>query len=297
MANENGIYPFTPNRLVCIIAAAVFGASALYHTLQMVRKKAWFYTPLVVGSISKLAPIKSRESFERTNQCCLVMTLGYVARYFSANAPADLGPYIIQSLFIILPPSLYAATIYIIFGRLVVFVKAPAASLIRPTRITKIFVVGDVIAFFMQAGGGGMMAQVSMADLGQKLMLVGLFVQLFFFVFFLVISIVFWIRTRHSPARYTMGEGRNSWYALLMLLLGAAVVIIFRCLFRIFEFAQGHDGYLASHEVYLYLFDALPMAGVQIVLHFIHAKDVFAAGSATQKSDDDCDRTELRQWT
>ena len=223
------------------------------------------------------------------------MTLGYVARYFSTNSPASLGPYIIQSLFTILPPSLYAATIYIIYGRVAQFVNAPRASLIQPTRVTKIFVIGDVIAFFMQAGGGGMMAQANMADLGQKIMLIGLFVQLAFFGFFLVISIVFWKRTRSSPARHTLRYGKHSWYKLLMLLLAAAAIIILRCVFRIIEFGQGHTGYLATHEVFLYLFDAVPMLGVQIMFHIVHAGDVFPPNFIMQKlDDDDNDATHLQ---
>ncbi|KAG4431805.1 hypothetical protein IFR05_012713 [Cadophora sp. M221] len=267
MATDNGVYPYTPNAPICIVMAILFGISASYHLFQMIKKKTWFYSPLVVGAF--------------------MMTFGYIARYFSTKSPDALGPYIMQSLFIILPPSLYAATIYIIYGRVALFVNAPQASLIRPTRVTKIFVIGDVIAFFMQAGGGGMMAQASMADLGQKIMLIGLFVQLAFFGLFLIVSIVFWNRTRSSPARYTLQYGKCTWYSLLMLLLATAAVIILRCVFRIIEFGQGHDGYLVTHEVFLYLFDAVPMLGVQTMFHLIHAGDVFPPSFAVQKLDDE----------
>jgi hypothetical protein len=204
------------------------------------------------------------------------MTIGYIARYFSAKSPSELVPYIVQSLFIILPPSLYAATIYMIYGRIAIFVNAPNASLIRPTWVTKIFVVGDVIAFFMQAGGGGMMAQASMTDMGQHIMLIGLFVQLAFFGIFLVVSLIFWKRMRSSPARYTIPTyGKHTWVGLLKLLFVAAAVIILRCIYRIIEFGQGHGGYLASHEVFMYIFDALPMFFVQTMMHVIHGGDVF----------------------
>jgi hypothetical protein len=53
MANDNGIYPYSPNGPICIVAALFFGISAAYHVFQMIRKKAWFYTPLVVGAMSK----------------------------------------------------------------------------------------------------------------------------------------------------------------------------------------------------------------------------------------------------
>ncbi|PVH68551.1 RTA1 like protein [Cadophora sp. DSE1049] len=276
MANDNGIYPYKPNGPICIAAALFFGLSAVYHVFQMIRKKTWFYTPLVIGSI--------------------MMTLGYVARYFSTKSTSSLGPYIIQSLFIILPPSLYAATIYMTYGRIAIFVNNPQASLMRPTRVTKIFVVGDVIAFFMQAGGGGMMAQASMTDLGQKIMVIGLFVQLTFFGFFLIISLIFWKRTRSLSARFTPRYGKDSWQSLLLLLLAAAAIIIIRCVFRIIEFGQGHDGYLANHEAFMYLFDALPMLGVQIMFHVIHAGDVFPRNfTAPKPLDDDSDDIALKE--
>lgn len=216
------------------------------------------------------------------------MTAGYVFRYISAKSPTELGPYIGQSLFIILPPSLYAATIYMIYGRLVLFVQAPEASIIMPTRITKIFVCGDVLSFLLQAGGGGMMAQEGMAKMGQTIMLVGLFIQLLFFTLFLVISLVFWKRMRNSPKTLSIPQySKYSWLALLKLLLCAAVIIILRCVFRILEFSQGHDGYLASHEVYMYLFDTAPMFAVQVMFHLVHAADVFGLGTLGKLADNE----------
>lgn len=222
------------------------------------------------------------------------MTAGYIARYISAQSPAAMMPYIMQSLFIILPPSLYAATIYMIYGRIVIFVNSPNASIIRPTRVTKIFVIGDIFAFLMQASGGGMMSQNGMAQTGQKIMLLGLFAQLGFFGFFLIVALIFYKRMRSSPARYTLPSyGKHTWVGLLKLLFVAAVVIILRCLFRIIEFSQGHSGYLASHEVYMYIFDALPMFMVQATFHLIHAGDVLPPNFVMTKLDGNDDEVNI----
>ena len=208
------------------------------------------------------------------------MTFGYIFRYFSAKSPDSLGLYIGQSLFIILPPSLYAATIYMIYGRLVIFVQAPEASVIRPTRVTKIFVCGDILAFLLQAGGGSQMAKASTANMGKAIMLIGLFVQLLFFGFFLTIALIFWKRMRNSAKMQTVPQyGKHHWTMLLKLLFCAAAIIILRCLFRVIEFSQGHDGYLVSHEVFMYLFDAAPMLVVQVMFHFVHAADIFGDGT------------------
>lgn len=204
------------------------------------------------------------------------MTIGYSMRYISARDTSALGPYIMQSLFIILPPSLYAATIYMIYGRLVLFVNAAEASIIRPTLVTKVFVCGDVVAFFMQAGGGGMMAQPTMTNLGQKTMLIGLFVQMAFLALFLTLAIVFWMRMSKSTKQFAVPQyGKHTWDKLLLMVVAAAVIVILRCAFRVVEFAQGHSGYLASHEIFMYIFDAAPMLVVQVMMHFVYAADVF----------------------
>ena len=204
------------------------------------------------------------------------MTMGYGMRYLSAKSPNSIPLYAGQNLLLILPPSLYAATIYMIYGRIVLFVKSPEASVINPTRVTKIFVLGDIVSFFMQAGGGSMMAQKGAAKLGQKVILGGLFAQLLFFGFFLIIAVIFKTRMAKSARICAVpGSGKRTWSGLLKLLLVAAVLIIIRCLYRVAEFAMGMDGYLMEHEIFMYVADMAPMLFVQVLFHFIHAGDVF----------------------
>ena len=119
----------------------------------------------------------------------------------------------------------------------------------------------------------------SSASLGQKIILVGLFFQLVFFGFFLLIAIIFERRIMRSAMHYRIPKyGKHTWRALLLLLLVAAVMIILRCVYRIFEFAQGQDGFLMSREVFMYLGDTAPMFFVQVAFHFVHAGNVFPKG-------------------
>lgn len=53
MAGQNGIYLYEPSLAAAIIAAIAFGTSAVYHLIQMIRKRAWFYSSLTVGAFSK----------------------------------------------------------------------------------------------------------------------------------------------------------------------------------------------------------------------------------------------------
>lgn len=62
-------------------------------------------------------------------------------------------PYVVQSLLLLLAPSLFSASIYMILGRIIRLLKGERHSVIRRTWLTKIFVTGDVLSFFIQSGG------------------------------------------------------------------------------------------------------------------------------------------------
>lgn len=58
-----------------------------------------------------------------------------------------------QSLLILLAPALFAASIYIILGRIILMTDGERYSLVRQKWLTKIFVAGDVLSFLMQGSG------------------------------------------------------------------------------------------------------------------------------------------------
>lgn len=200
------------------------------------------------------------------------MTLGYIFRAVSSSDQTAIGPYIAQNVCILLPPSLYAATIYMIYGRIVIYAQEPRLSIVSPQKVTKVFVIGDVLAFLTQASGGGMMAISSMAHMGQIITIVGLFIQLFFFGAFLTISIIFGRRVQNAKSSLR----RLPYGILLYVLFFVSVLIIARCLYRIVEFCQGNDGYLMSHEAFMYVFDTIPMFAVQVVFHYWHPGRILA---------------------
>lgn len=54
---------------------------------------------------------------------------------------------------LLIAPALYAATIYMEFGRIIIMVAGEKHTLIRHYWITKICVCGDVLSFVLQGGG------------------------------------------------------------------------------------------------------------------------------------------------
>lgn len=62
-------------------------------------------------------------------------------------------PYIIQSILLLLGPTFFAASIYMILGRLIRLTNGEAHSIVRATLVTKIFLVGDILSFLAQSSG------------------------------------------------------------------------------------------------------------------------------------------------
>lgn len=213
------------------------------------------------------------------------MLLGYIVRYLSIKNPFELLPYVLQSVFIILPPSLYAATIYMLYGRIVTLTDATDLSIIRPTLITKVFVAGDAFAFLLQGGGGGMMTTQGKETLGKNILLIGLFLQLVSFGFFFVVSAAFYYRVKNSRRPPTPSYGKHHWTVIMKVLYVAAALIIFRCIFRAIEFTSATDAAIRKNEVYSYCFDAVPMLIVQVVFNFYHGGMVIPSGGVPPKGD------------
>ncbi|KAL3452728.1 RTA1 like protein-domain-containing protein [Aspergillus insuetus] len=251
------LYRYTPSIPAAAVFVAAFVALSVWHGVLLLRHRALFFIPFIIGLLFEAA--------------------GYAARIFSHYDTLALGPYIVQTMLILVAPPLFAASIYMTLGRLIVNLGAEKASIIRVKYITKIFVVGDVISFLLQCGGGGYMAAGSLSamEAGEQIVIAGLAVQLAFFGFFIVASAVFHYRVRASPKLasrpVSTGSGfSNSWGAMLWCLYGACILIFIRSVFRVVEFVQGNDGYIMKREYLLFVFDAVLMAMQAMLLLVVY---------------------------
>ena len=64
-----------------------------------------------------------------------------------------MGPYIQQTILILLAPALFAASIYMMLGRIVILLNAEQHCIFRKKWLTKFFVCGDILSFTVQAAG------------------------------------------------------------------------------------------------------------------------------------------------
>lgn len=182
-----------------------------------------------------------------------------------------------QSLLLLVAPALFAASIYIILGRIILLTDGEAHSLIRQKWLTKIFVAGDVLSFLMQSGGGGIQASgtESAMKTGEKLIIVGLFLQLAFFGFFVIVAGLFHARLqRYGPTSQNVNLHALPWKKHLAALYVSSGLILVRSVFRVIEYIMGNEGYLLRHEKYLYIFDALLMLFVMLIFNKVHPSEI-----------------------
>lgn len=183
-----------------------------------------------------------------------------------------------QSLLLLVAPALFAASIYIILGRIILMTGGEKHSLIRLKWLTKIFVTGDVISFLVQGGGGGIQASGSASGMktGETLIIIGLFIQLAFFGFFVVVAALFHVRLARYGSEGVSGVELHAlpWKKHLMALYVSSGLILVRSVFRVIEYLMGNAGYLLRHEVFLYIFDAVLMLAVMLVFNWAHPSEV-----------------------
>lgn len=178
-------------------------------------------------------------------------------------------------MFIIVAPVLFAASIYMVLGRIVTSVNADKYSLIRPSKLTLTFVLGDVVSFVIQGGASGLMViqKPGFAIWGERVIIIGLVVQIVMFGMFCAIAAIFHRRMRRAPTIESL-NGLVPWEQCLYMLYAVSLLIMIRSIFRVIEFAQGYTGYALSHEWTLYIFDSLLMWIVTVLFAWKFPSDL-----------------------
>jgi hypothetical protein len=115
--------------------------------------------------------------------------------------------------------------------------------------------------------------QLKLALAGEKIVIAGLALQVATFIVFLVASIDFHIRMNHKPD----GADNTNWRKMLWILYSVSALILFRCTFRLIEYAMGNAAYLIAHEWTLYCRCGADVSGAGVAAGAA-AVEVCAAG-------------------
>ena len=177
-----------------------------------------------------------------------------------------------QNLLILSSPPFLAATIYMSLGRLIIALKAQRYALISPRWVTKIYVFIDIGCIGTQIIGSIIPASgdASSIELSKKILLGGLVTQVVALAFFIVTCWYAHSRLKREPAPMLDEDPSINWQNHFRALQLVTLVLVVRSLVRTIEFLQGSDGFVASHEVFIYLFDAFLMFFVMVVFLVLH---------------------------
>ncbi|KAH8588744.1 RTA1 like protein-domain-containing protein [Bisporella sp. PMI_857] len=237
------LYEYEPSIVAAIIFIAFFAISTALRLWQMIRSRAWFLVPFVIGGFFEI--------------------IGYAGRMISSKEAPDYskGPFIIQALLLLLASAFFAASIYMVLGRIILLIDGEKHSQIRQRWLAKIFVTGDVVG------------NKSKSDLGQKVFIIGLFIQIICFGIFIFTSFLLHRRIGKSPTPLS-DLPSIPWRKHMWALYAANALIMLRSIFRVVEYIQGREGYLQSKEVFLYIFDAVLMFAVMTILNVVHPSQI-----------------------
>lgn len=141
--------------------------------------------------------------------------------------------------------------------------------------VAKMFTASDIFCLILQSAGGGLFASSDphTQQMGRNLLLIGLLLQMGFFTFFSFLVVY----ADYSPdieLRGPLGSRK------LFFCLYANISLMFiRNIFRVFEFALGFGNPLSTKEVFLYIFDFVPIYCCFILFCVLHF-GFFLGGSA-----------------
>ncbi|KAJ5651413.1 uncharacterized protein N7484_005136 [Penicillium longicatenatum] len=238
MKNGYYLWHYVPSIAAAVIFVILFFVVTVFHFWKLFKSKARFTLPFAIGGLFEI--------------------IGFSARIAAHNHTGALIPYVIQSIFVLLAPILFAAAVYMVLARIICSVSAEQLSPIRIRWITKIFVGCDIITFLIQGSGAGMTAESTMSQMGQYIVLAGLALQILSFVLFLMTAIIFANRIKLNPTSATT-QGESPWKKHLYSLYAISAMILLRSIFRVIEYGLGNDGYLLASEWPTYVLDATPM--------------------------------------
>ncbi|KAJ4060505.1 hypothetical protein NW761_002551 [Fusarium oxysporum] len=248
------LWSYVPSIPAAVIFIILFLVLSAAHTWKMIHNRLWFCIPFVIGGFLEV--------------------IGFIGRAMANKETDKLGPYIIQSVFLLIPPSLFAASIYMTLGRIMrgLGPKGESCSIVRVKWLTTLFVVGDVFSFLVQSSGAGMMAAGDDPTMGENIVIGGLVIQVLFFGLFVVAAVIFQLRYRKIGSHWRAVGSSNTasvfdWERMLMMLYATSALILIRCFFRIVEYVMGADAYPLKNEWTLYIFDALLMAAVMVIFY------------------------------
>ncbi|KAK3072551.1 hypothetical protein LTR53_006605 [Teratosphaeriaceae sp. CCFEE 6253] len=243
--------PFCPNLAASYLFVVLFGLTTLTHITQMIWTRKWYSWVICASGLLQLA--------------------AYMLRTLSIMHPANEMFYTLWFILILVAPIFTNAYAFMVMGRMV-YNFTPTASVagIRAWRFGPIFVLLDILAFLVQAGGASMASgsntSVSSTMTGIHIYMGGIgFQQLCIFAF-LAVAARFYLDLRRQPP----SSERTTALRLLYVEFAVVLLITVRIFFRLAEYSKGLASTIPQHEAYQYVLDSTPMLVALALFNALH---------------------------
>ncbi|GAB1726541.1 hypothetical protein NU195Hw_g2466t1 [Hortaea werneckii] len=246
-------YPYSPSKIGGWAFLILFGIASVTHIIQVFWHRSWFFIVFFLG--------------------CVAETGGYYARQWAHNHIRLSDPYLMQLFLLIGAVPLISTSVYMTLPRFVRTLNAEEHIPLRTSWISKIYILIDIACLALQIMGTVTLAYGEGEQQEKAVYYIagGLIFQLLAFLFFIFMAVRVEKGLKGEGVRVLVfcGFGRK-WKKYFWALYGVSALIILRNAIRVIEFLQGTDGTIASKEAYLYVFDAVPMFLVVLILAILH---------------------------
>ncbi|KAJ5301175.1 uncharacterized protein N7443_006177 [Penicillium atrosanguineum] len=254
---------YVPSFAAAILFCALYGLTTIVHIVQAVAYKKGYAWVVIMGAAWELGAFVFR-TLQTRHQNSDLFDTGY-------------------TIFFLLAPIWINAFLYMTLGRMVnFFLPDKKLGRINARRFGLIFVCLDILAFMVQLGGAALSSNtgesMKTVMLGLHLYMGGIGLQELFILCFLALTIHLHRKLLQLERSGTetdlqkLSHGSYPWRWLFYTIYVALGLITVRIIFRIAQYAQGTStsNQILTHEVYEYVFDAVPMFLALIVLNVFH---------------------------
>ncbi|RGP58998.1 hypothetical protein FLONG3_11330 [Fusarium longipes] len=244
-------FEYLPNKPAAFSFVALFGLVTVAHLVFLFIYRAWFFIPFILGGICEI--------------------FGYYGRAQAHDDPTEAGPFILQNVLLLAGTPFLAATIYMSLRRVAAALDSENVSSISLRWLTKFYVLIDIACIASQFIGSIIPASGDAEAIrkGRIILIAGLVLQLSALSIFITTSLYFYRRIRDETGPF-LDSSFVRWRRYFRTIEAVTVLMIVRSIVRAVEYLQGEGGFVISHEVFIYLFDASLMFLVMLIFLAIH---------------------------
>lgn len=280
---DNGQLHYIPSFTGNVFLLVLFVAFLIAHIAIALRYKTWTFLIAMVGGL-------------------VLEIVGYAGRIMLHNDDFNENNFIIYLVGLTIGPAFFSAAIYLCLSR-VIAVFGTRLSYFRARTITAVFIGCDVISLVLQAGGGGLIANLSgrspLRQTALNILIAGLAAQVISMTLFICVCLQLAWSIRRNPHQLDPNNSRlrqsrafklfllgkcTSSLAQVMIMVAilttfkaiaiATITILIRCCYRVAELEGGFQSSLANNQVAFMILDGAMMVIAVSCLTFAHAGPV-----------------------